>query len=387
MARLVSLALMLTLSACLPTPHAAPEPVHSSTGRSATAATSAATSLAADASCRDEAAALPLAQQVGQLFMVAVTPDDADPAPRVARSGVGGVVLLGDWSGQEQVRASVDAMTKAVPTLLVATDQEGGRVQRLTGAGFETIPTAPRQAALGDAGLTEAAARWGTQLRDAGVRYDLAPVADVVPASKATTNQPIGVLRRGYSADPEVVGSRTAAFVTGMRQASVATSLKHFPNLGEVTGDPDTTAVTDTVTTRTSPAVAAFRPGIEAGASSVMVSSAVYAKIDPDAPAVFSTVVVTDMLRGDLGFTGVIVSDDLGVAQAVAAVPPADRALRFFGAGGDLLVNADPAIQKEMTDAVVAKAASDPAFATRVTDSAARVLALKSSVGIGGCRV
>ncbi|HPZ50090.1 MAG TPA: glycoside hydrolase family 3 N-terminal domain-containing protein, partial [Propionibacteriaceae bacterium] len=238
---------------------------------------------------------------------------------------------------------------------------------------------------MGDAALASAAEKWGTQLWAAGVRYNLAPVADVVPAAKTSSNQPIGALKRGYGSDPAVVSARVSAFVTGMEGASIATSLKHFPGLGEVTGNTDFTSATDAVTTRTSPSLAAFKAGIEAGASSVMVSSAVYSKIDPGVPAVFSPVIVTDMLRGDLGFTGVVISDDLGAAKSVSGVAPADRAVRFVAAGGDLLINADLAIQPAMTDAVVTRATTDPAFAKQVTQSAARVLALKESVGLSVC--
>jgi beta-N-acetylhexosaminidase len=329
------------------------------------------------------AAGLPLDKQVGQLFMVSVTPGQGTKA--VVASGAGSVVLLGDWSGRDATAAQVTALTRAVPGLLVATDQEGGLVQRLKGAGFDTIPNAVGQAAMTDAALTAAADRWGTQLWAAGVRYDLAPVADVVPVAKTRTNQPIGVLKRGYGSEPAVVGSKVSAFVTGMEGASIATSLKHFPGLGEVTGNTDFTVATDTVTTRSSPSLAPFRAGIAAGASSVMISSAIYAKIDPGVPAVFSRIIVTDMLRGDLGFTGVVISDDLGAAKSMAGIAPEDRAVRFFAAGGDLLINADPSLQSAMTAAVVKRAQGDPTFAAQVTAGAGRVLALKASVGIGSC--
>ena len=205
--------------------------------------------------------ALSLEKQVGQLFMVGVTPGQG--TQRVVAVGVGSIILLGTWTGgRAATAAQVEAFTRAVPGLLVATDQEGGVVQRLKGTGFDTIPNAPAQAALGDEALGQAADRWATQLWAAGVRYNLAPVADVVPTAKLTTNQPIGVLKRGYGSDAATVGARVAAFVTGMERASVATSLKHFPGLGEVTGNTDFTSATDSVTTRTSASIASFRAGI-----------------------------------------------------------------------------------------------------------------------------
>ena len=376
-----------TASSAQPTGSATPTsaPPTSAPPTADTAAPTHAPSSPGAASCTEEAAALSLEKQVGQLFMVGVTPGQG--TQRVVAAGVGSIILLGTWTGgRAATAAQVEAFTRAVPGLLVATDQEGGVVQRLKGTGFDTIPNAPAQAALGDEALGQAADRWATQLWAAGVRYNLAPVADVVPTAKLTTNQPIGVLKRGYGSDAATVGARVAAFVTGMERASVATSLKHFPGLGEVTGNTDFTSATDSVTTRTSASIASFRAGIAAGASSVMVSSAVYSKIDPGVPAVFSKLIVTEMLRGDLGFTGVAISDDLGAAESVSGVSPGDRAVRFFAAGGDLLINADVTLQAAMTDAVLKRAKADPAFARQVTTSAARVLALKASLGIGSCR-
>ncbi len=362
-----------------------PTPVSDALGTNSPSAPSAASATPAVASCRQEAAALPVATQVGQLFMVSVAPGTSPQ--RVANLGVGSVILLGDWdNGQAATRAEVEAMTRAVPTLLVATDQEGGLVQKVKGSGIDTIPNAVAQAAMGDEALTAAATKWGVQLWGAGVRYNLAPVADVVPAAKIATNQPIGQLKRGYGSDPAVAGARVSAFVAGMKGSSIATSLKHFPGLGEVIGNTDFTTATDAVTTRTSPTLEPFRAGIQAGASSVMVSSAIYTQIDPGVPAVFSTVILTEMLRGDLGFTGVVISDDLGAAKSVAHVPASERAVRFVAAGGDLLINADPSLQPAMTEAVVKRVAADPAFAAKVTAAAGRVLALKSSVGIGTCQ-
>ena len=98
---------------------------------------------------------------------------------------------------------------------------------------------------------------------------------------------------------------------------------KHFPGLGRVTGNTDTTAgVTDTVTTRTSTDITPFRAAISAGAHLLMVSSAYYSRIDASHPAVFSPTVIRGMIRGDLGFTGVVISDDLGNAKQVAAWSP-----------------------------------------------------------------
>jgi len=128
-----------------------------------------------------------------------------------------------------------------------------------------------------------------------------------------------------------------------------------------------------------SDSVGIYRSEIASGATSIMVSSAVYALIDPTAPAMFSPVVVNGLLREQLGFTGVVMTDDVSGAAAVAAWSPADRAVLSILAGCDIvLVSRTPAVAAEMVDAVVARARTDPAFAELVDAAARRVIALKS---------
>ena len=108
-------------------------------------------------------------------------------------------------------------------------------MQRLQGPGFADIPSAARQAALSDARLTADAARWGAELKAAGINANLAPVADVVPADLGDRNAPIGRLDRGYGSSPRTVAAKATAFVRGMDRAGMATAAKHFPGLGRVT--------------------------------------------------------------------------------------------------------------------------------------------------------
>ena len=113
----------------------------------------------------------------------------------------------------------------------------------------------------------------------------------------------------------------------------------------------------------------------------VMVSSAIYAKIDPDHRAADSPVVIGQMLRGDLGFDGVVISDDLAAA-AMEDLTPAQRALQFVAAGGDLLIVGDPGLAEAMADALRGRAADDQGFAERVEQSAVRVVKLKAHRGL-----
>jgi beta-N-acetylhexosaminidase len=268
---------------------------------------------------------------------------------------------------------------------MLAADQEGGLVQRLRGPGFARIPAATVQTKQSDDTLRENAYDWARDLKAAGIDANLAPVADVVPMGMAWVNQPIGQLRRGYGSSPKNVAAKVTAFTEGMDRAGVATAVKHFPGLGRVRGNTDyVSRVVDTKTTRDDPALAGFRAAVDAGADMVMVSSASYRKIDAEHRAAFSTVIMDEMLREDLGFSGVVISDDLAAA-AMRVLPPEERARRFIRAGGDLLIVGEARLATPMADAIKREASDNPAFAKRVTNSATRVVAMKERHGLADC--
>jgi beta-N-acetylhexosaminidase len=221
---------------------------------------------------------------------------------------------------------------------------------------------------------------WAGQLNAAGVNMDLAPVVDLVgSAASAPGNPPIGAFHREFGFDAATITGHADAFRAGMSAANVETVIKHFPGLGFVTANTDTSAgVTDTVTVANGVDVGIYRSEIAAGARCIMVSSAIYARIDGAAPAIFSPTVVTGLLRGQLGFTGVVMSDDLSGATQVASWAPGDRAVLAIEAGADIvLVSKDPTVAPAMVDAVLAKAEGDPAFADLVDAAARRVIAFK----------
>lgn len=340
----------------------------------------------------DPLAGWTLEQKVGQLFVVGLDLGTAEPvsSEAVTKYHVGNVFLHGRSSaGVDAVRAQVDGFTALVSQatthgepMLVAVDQEGGKVQSLTGPGFSTIPAATEQAKVSPDELRSQAAAWGRELAAAGVTWNLAPVMDLVPASSAAKNPPIGALQREYGTTADSVTATAGAFLEGMSDAGVATAVKHFPGLGYVTANTDATAgVTDTVTGFDSSAVSVFRAGVQAGATTVLMSTAVYAAMDPAAPAAFSSTVVRHGVREVLGFQGVVVTDDLSGAAQVAAWSPGDRAIAAIAAGCDLvLFSKDPSVVPDAVTAVVARAQADPAFAARVDESARRVLALKAQV-------
>lgn len=337
-----------------------------------------------------------VAQRIGQLFLMGLADDRPGPAEldairsqhigsvwftAVTSIGVAGVRRIAD-----AIQAQASAATTAGVGFFVAANQEGGLIQALTGPGFAPIPSAVAQGGLSPQALETDAMGWGLALRAAGVNLDFAPVFDVVPPGTDATNQPIGVLRREYGHDPRTAGTHAAAFVRGMARAGVATTAKHFPGLGRVVGNTDVAAaVMDDTTTAADPYLGSFRMGIAAGVPFVMVALATYTRIDPDRLAAFSPLVIGGLLRRDLGFAGVVMSDDLGATAAVTAIAVGRRAVDFLLVGGDLIVSKTADATVAMTGAVGARAAADPGFASRVDDAALRVLEAKQAAGLLPC--
>jgi beta-N-acetylhexosaminidase len=382
---------LMVLSAC-GSDGASPSP-----GSSSAATTSAAPDPEDEAAAAREAqvdaalAGLDRRRQVAQLFVVGVPATDpsAEAGALIRDPGVGGVFLRGrSDTAATDLGAAAAEWAALSPDLRpwVAADQEGGAVQTLSGPGFAELPRAVDQGTLPPGELASVADGLGASLATAGVTLDLAPVADVVPAGTERRNPPIGQYGRQYGSTAAAVVPAVRVVVDGLAAHGVTATLKHFPGLGRVEGNTDDSAeVIDTVTTRDDEQVAAFGTlAASPAAPFVMTSSATYDLIDPTEPATFSRVVVTDLLRDQLGFTGVVISDDLGAARAVQDVPPGDRAVRFLAAGGTLVLTVDATLLPEMIDAVLARADADPAFAAQVDSAVRTALLAKAERGLLG---
>ena len=334
-------------------------------------------------------------QRIGQLFLLGLANDQLGAAEMNAiRTYHLGSVWFVEQStaGTAAIRTVADAVqslatadTTAGVGFFVAANQEGGIIQSLSGPGFSTIPSALDQGAIDPATLRPSAALWGRELASAGVNLNFAPVLDVVPPGTDAQNAPIGALRRGYGHDPATVSAHAIAFMRGMNDAGIATTGKHFPGLGRVTGNTDFTSAVDDVTTANDAYLAPFRDAVAAGIPMVMVALAKYQQIDAAELAAFSPTVMRQMLRVSLGFNGVVVSDDLGATVAVANIPPADRAIDFLVAGGDLIISKTVAPANAMAGAIAARVSSDAAFKARVDDAALRVIRAKMAVGLVRC--
>jgi beta-N-acetylhexosaminidase len=244
---------------------------------------------------------------------------------RVRAGELGGVILVGRWT-PAQMRATtrqLHAVGCAIGRpLLLLVDQEGGWARRLTWAAPEH--TARELGRLGMAPTLSEARATAASLRTAGIDVDLAPVAD--------TLTPGGFLgSRSFGSEASAVGRLGAAFIQGLQAGGVAATAKHFPGLGASHRNTDDYAVT----LRRSE-LGPFRSAIAAGVKLVMVASASYPLLDSTGtPAVFSRPIVTGLLREQLGFGGVVVTDALD-APAPARAPHA--AALAIQAGVDLLL-------------------------------------------------
>ena len=329
-------------------------------------------------------------QRVGQLFMLGLANNQLNPATSSAiHEDRFGSVWFTDIStlGAMRIRAitdSVQALSSGGVRLFIAANQEGGEIQAMKGPGFSTIPAADVQGTFDPVVLQADAARWGRQLRAAGINFNFAPVFDVVPPGTDAQNQPIGVLHREYGHDASTVALHALAFVRGMTSAGVVTSAKHFPGLGRVQGNTDYTGnVVDTTTTTSD--LASFEQAVRGGVPFVMVALATYTQFDPDRLAALSPIIIRRVLRGQLGFKGVVISDDLGATVAVKNIPPGARAIDFLEAGGDMIISKTLSSATAMDAAILRRYQSSRPFARIVDQAAMSILGAKRAAGLISC--
>jgi len=334
-----------------------------------------------------------LETMVAGLLVVGFRGQSLDDAPWVRAAldaGLGGVVLF-DRDGRTgkarnvhtpaQVRALTAALRDAAGarSLLIAVDQEGGKVTRLSPA--HGYPAVASEAEIGR-GTQKTARRWArdlaTTLAGAGVTLNLAPVVDL---DVNRSSPAIGALGRSFSADPDVVVAMAGIELDAHRAAGVLATLKHFPGIGSSTANTDfgVADVTDTWTRRE---LDPFRRLIDAGtADAIMAGHVVNRRLDPDNPASFSPAVVTDLLRGELGWEGVVITDDLGAAAIVERHGADEAVLLALEAGNDLLLFAnqqayDPGVVARTVATVTGAVGSGRLDEARIEASWRRVRAL-----------
>jgi len=286
----------------------------------------------------------------------------AEEADRLRHPAAGGLILFRrNYESPEQLIELVAAIRTARPGLLIAVDHEGGRVQRFR-EGFTRLPAAARYEGAGGADLAEQAG-WlmAMELRAADIDFSFAPVLDV----ECGISQVIG--DRAFGGDPETVIHLASAFARGMSRAGMASVGKHFPGHGGVVEDSHHALPVDR---RSRPELDArdlrpFRTLIGDGLDGIMPAHVIYSAID-SRPAGFSPYWIQEVLRGELGFTGAIFSDDLSMAGAAHAGGYSDRARLALEAGCDMvLVCNAPGAAAEVLDTLSGWSA-DPARAGRL---------------------
>ena len=266
---------------------------------------------------------------------------------------VGGVILFTrNFESRAQVTELAAEIRAAAPRpQLLCVDQEGGRVQRFRD-GFAALPSLDGFDAMYrcDAAAALALAEehsWlmASEIRALDVDLSFAPVADLGRGNRAIGD-------RAFSPDPHVVAEFTRAYVRGMHAAGMAATLKHFPGHGSVLEDTHYDAATDprALETIRSEDLVPFAAGIEAGAEAVMLAHVTYPAVAPE-PAGYSPRWINEILRREMGFGGVVFSDDIGMAAAESAGGIGARIAAHLDAGCDAVLVCSPQL---VPDALVA---------------------------------
>ncbi len=272
----------------------------------------------------------------------------------LAAPEVAGVILFArNYHDREQLRKLITVIRSSRDQpLLVSVDQEGGVVQRFR-EGFTALPAL---AALGrfwqhDPVLArqrteEHAWVMASELRVSDVDISFAPVLDL-----ARGNRAIGT--RALHTDPDVVADLGQAYVRGMRMAGMAVTVKHFPGHGSVLADTHVEEACDSrpVETLFREDLEPFRAALTAGAEAVMMAHVVYSAFDP-LPASYSCRWIGEVLRGELGFAGVVISDDVGMSAAAQMGDVATRVQQHLHAGCNLVLVCSPALVDEALQSV-----------------------------------
>lgn len=325
-------------------------------------------------------------RRAGQRLLVGF--DGLVPSPDVRSLirdfGVGSVILFArNVEGPEQVAELVRELQECArlaghdTPLLVAVDQEGGRVARLR----EPWTVWPPLRGVGCLGSEEVARKVGAalaaELSACGIRWDMAPVLDVDTNPR---NPVIG--DRSFGGDPELVGRLGAAMIEGLQGGRVAACAKHFPGHGDTDVDShlDLPAVDHSRSRLDDVELRPFRKAVEKGVASVMTAHVLIREVDDARPATLSPEVVGALLRREMGYAGVVVSDDLEMKAVANRWGPGPAAVLAAKAGCDVIaVCASHEAQVAAVEALVRASESGETSAKEMDDACARVRRLKEA--------
>lgn len=315
---------------------------------------------------------LTLEQQVGQLLALSfsgTTPPGYVRETLRERLAAGVILFGGNITSPSQLRELTAVLRRLGGRPIVAVDQEGGSVRRLPWAG--PVAAQPKQLSRGTVRADAAAA--ARELHTAGLTVTLAPVADVPSVSGAA------LARRAFSRDTQATSDAVRAAVGGWRSGGVAATAKHFPGLGGAPANTDHAIVTIRRSRAALDAVdlPPFAAAIEAGVPLVMVGHARYPALDRYRIASQSRPIIEGVLREELGFRGVVVTDSMEARASLATGGITRASERAIRAGADLLLLTGRGSYEPVYGHLLAVARSSADFRARVRESASRVLELK----------
>jgi beta-N-acetylhexosaminidase len=324
---------------------------------------------------REAAQELPLTRQVGRLVVLRFRGTSAPGyVRRVLRDGraAGSILFRDNLTGPGQAKLLAGALRDGAGPPLVMIDQEGGSIRILPWAPPQRTQAA--QLAAGTVGADAEAA--GKALRATGVNVTLAPVGDVASVPGAA------LAGRAFSSSFETTAKAMADSVKGWRAGGVAPTAKHFPGLGgaSVNTDDGPATIDRTAQQIRDEDLLPFRAAIAAGVPLVMAGHARYPALDPDRIASQSPKVIGGLLRGELGFKGVVITDSTEAAAVQAVTGVQEAAVRNIRAGVDIVLTTGRGSYIQVYRALLAEARRDPAFRARIRESAARVVALQRSL-------
>ena len=323
-----------------------------------------------------------LGELVGQKLVIRMdgTTPSAGLLARIRRGEVGGIVLFGfNITTRTELVAVTGSLQAAAaagdqPPLLIMVDQEGGGVRRIPWA----PPTlSPRQMSADgrSSAAREQGKRTGAALAALGVNVNLAPVVDL-PRSRAAF-----MYWRAFSGSATRTSRLANAFAEGVLARGVVPVIKHFPGIGRATRNTDRNAETVRATRRSLERdLLPFRRAVAAGAPMIMLSNATYTAFDPDNGAGWSSA-LNDLLRGDLGFTGVTITDSLTGTSGAYGIPIHDLSARAARSGTDMLMltGSEPATAKSF-DHLLDQAGSGSIPLATLHASYDRIVTLKSGL-------
>lgn len=338
-------------------------------------------------------ARMTLEQRVGQLFLVSVYGKTLPESTRrfIEEMTPGGVALFAyNGTTPQEVTWIVNAwqtvstQSGANIPLLVAIDQEGGPVTRLRESdGYTALPAGWALGAMPPADAKTVAGVAGEQLRSVGITMNLAPVADV----QTIPRNPL-MDRRTFGAYPERTGAAVAQYTQGLQATGVIGVLKHFPGHGDAEDSHlQLPTISYDLARVNQIELAPFKMGIEAGVDAVMIGHLVYPALDPTPklPASLSKAIITDLLKNQMGFQGVVVSDAMDMQAITTYYKPGEAAVLAVEAGMDILTTG-PHMgmedQRVMKRAVLEAVKTGRLPEARINDAALKILKLKEKYGL-----